>query len=125
MAMETELAHNEAKGTWKGRSDREHFSDLDYHCDKLKAAVRSGMPSERILEFAADVGNHAMFIADDRAALTTAAISTRQREPSYVLPPVRFWRAMLRYPRSYIAIAKAWFARRGLYAASPAPDDTY
>lgn len=93
-AMLHEIRANEYKGDWLTSSERTLRRELDYHVAKLRAAVRAG-DTPRITEFAADVANHAMFVADKQNALWTGAIARRQSEPSYVFPSKSFWFYMI------------------------------
>lgn len=80
--MRYEKSANAYKGGWLGRSKRQHFRDIDYHCAKLKAAVRSG-DAVRVLEFSADVGNHAMFIADQFYGFLPDTLAARPDAPPH------------------------------------------
>lgn len=101
-AMLRELAANAYKGGWLGRGAKHHLRDLDYHVAKLKAAVRSG-DTVRILEYAADTANHAMFLAHDVGSMHEAVRTVREREPDFV-PASRLTYAwlLLRYPRKAV-----------------------
>lgn len=80
-AMLHELKCNAHKGDWltdevtdAPRGNRQMVADLLYHAAKLYAAV---MANERpaALEYAADVGNCAWFVADKMQALDTALLT--------------------------------------------------
>lgn len=66
-AMAAELEANEGKGNWITNQPDDSIEplikDLLYHVAKLIVAVRQDHP-EGILEYAADVGNEAMFLTD-------------------------------------------------------------
>jgi len=68
-AMLDELEKNKSKGGWSEMSPEEAAWELFYHAFKLAYATKTGLPQDAILELAADVGNHSMFIADNAGAL--------------------------------------------------------
>jgi hypothetical protein len=74
-AMSHEIVDNDHKGHWlqdettgEPRQDLDLMGDLLYHAAKLGLAVASGNKTA-ILEYAADVGNCAWFVADKHQAL--------------------------------------------------------
>lgn len=67
-AMSAELKANAEKGTWDAAEPQELLKDLLYHVAKLVLAVGAGNPVA-VHEYAADVGNEALMIADVMAAL--------------------------------------------------------
>ena len=98
-AMLRELDANDYKGGWPGRGARTHLRDLDYHVAKLRAAV-GAEEIVRVLEYAADVANHAMFLADEAGALDPSVVEHRRVEPHYVRPGARVrLRLVARHPR--------------------------
>jgi hypothetical protein len=103
--MLRELAANWYKGGWMQTNRRTHFEELDYHLAKLKAAVRAGDKPERILEFSADLANHAMFLADSEGALTEDVMESRGKEASFVRPNLKVYRRLMWNPRW---IKKGW-----------------
>lgn len=88
-AMRHELAANAYKGDWLTDTDTgEPLDDelmlweLLYHAFKLAAAVTKGN-REAILHYAADVGNHAWFIADKHGALDVALLADHETPIEY------------------------------------------
>jgi hypothetical protein len=77
-AMRNELRANAHKGDWTGASLSELSFEVLYHAAKLELAIREG-DKKAILEFAADVGNGAMMVADVAEALD---LSLASDEPS-------------------------------------------
>ena len=65
LLMQKELDANSGKGDWNAwkPSHRKALAELDHHVAKLQIAVRAGARLST-LEYAADVGNLAMKIAD-------------------------------------------------------------
>lgn len=70
-AMVRELAANRHKGDragWQQMNGREAVNEVLYHAAKLSYALRQyeqgDGPADKILEFAADIGNCAMMVAD-------------------------------------------------------------
>ena len=70
-AMQHQLEHNRSKGDWSQLTGTEdNVWELLYHVFKLIAAMTDEeIDPIAIQEFAADVGNHSMFIADNAGAL--------------------------------------------------------
>lgn len=70
IAMLNEAASNVHKGHWKreGQTAEKHVKQILYHAQKLLIAIEFDN-KEAILEYAADVANHAMFAADISDAL--------------------------------------------------------
>lgn len=69
--MRTELASNAHKGDrpgWLSAGSREMVAEVLYHAAKLSYALRQAEQGDgdpdKVLEFAADVGNCAMMVAD-------------------------------------------------------------
>ena len=89
---------------WDKFSRRRHFFELDYHLAKLKAAVRDGDPV-RVLELAADLSNHSLFLADSEYALTRETFDRRRAEPSFVRPRAGVYLRLMLNPRW---ISKGW-----------------
>lgn len=124
-AMQNELAANESKGDWLARPMSDQVAELRYHVAKLRAAVACDLPDERILEFAADVGNHAMFVADKRLALGHRQVAARAAEQSYVMPPLRFYVVLTSmYPRAITKLWRAWRYQRPVRLAAAAATQT-
>jgi hypothetical protein len=67
-ALRHEVDQNAHKGTWMVEDDT-HVWELLYHAFKLALAHREGNAAA-VLHYAADVGNHAWFMADQHGALT-------------------------------------------------------
>lgn len=67
-AMRRELAANEHKGDWKADGGVDLFEDLLYHAAKLGLALGT-QNRAAVNEYAADVGNLAMMVADVWGAL--------------------------------------------------------
>lgn len=69
-AMSNEAQANAHKGHWKDNDAdvAHHVKELLYHAAKLMTAAEVGDKSA-VLEYAADVANHAMFAADIAGAL--------------------------------------------------------
>lgn len=67
-AMRNELAANDSKGDWSGEDPAAHAWEAIYHACKMALAVRFGHPPA-VLEYAADVANHALMCADCAGAL--------------------------------------------------------
>ena len=80
-AMDRELRANRNKGgpaAWREDGSQRMLTELTYHQGKLANAVQRGNVHE-VLEFAADVANLAMMVADAHGALTKDIVSP----PSY------------------------------------------
>lgn len=90
-AMRREHNANEYKGGWLDRGIKRHRRDLDYHVAKFHAALLRG-DEKRIIEYMADICNHAMFAADDvlREGFEDA-VKARHVEPAYVFPGRGFY----------------------------------
>lgn len=82
-AMIHQLEANRGKGDWAEIKDWDtHVYELLYHVMKLVVCMQSKTrPSDPIAlqEFAADVGNHAMFIADNAGVLERTFESDEQQ----------------------------------------------
>lgn len=84
-AMSHELRANAHKGSWeemKGDADAMVY-EVFYHALKLSLAIKLGMGEAAILEFAADTGNSAMFVADNYGVLDD---QDPQRDPTVFSP---------------------------------------
>lgn len=105
-SMMRELDANRWKGHWllQITTRRAHFHELDYHLAKLKAAIRAE-DDVRVLEYAADLANHAMFLTDDECILTEFNIAKRKAEASFVKPKRRVYAWLAINPRWW---KKAW-----------------
>lgn len=70
LAMSNEALANAHKGHWKDNDAdvAHHVKELLYHAAKLMTAAEVG-DKAAVLEYAADVANHAMFAADIAGAL--------------------------------------------------------
>jgi hypothetical protein len=68
--MRAEARANAHKGHWSDNdaTPTEHVKEAMYHLAKLQIAIEHNNP-EAVLEYAADVANHAMFAADVMGAL--------------------------------------------------------
>lgn len=106
-AMLRELDANLWKGSWLvlDFTRRKHFKEIEYHVAKLKAALAAGDSPERILEFCADIANHAMFLADSEGVLSVHVLDRRRREPAFVKPKLGVYWRLLWNPRW---INKGW-----------------
>lgn len=62
-AMHNELKANEKKGDWAGEDAQQHVHELLYHAAKLSLAVRFSS-KHAVLEYCADVANHALMVID-------------------------------------------------------------
>jgi hypothetical protein len=69
-AMRNEALSNAHKGHWSdnGQTAEDHVKEAMYHGAKLLVAILHG-DKDAVLEYAADVANHAMFSADMMEAL--------------------------------------------------------
>ena len=97
-AMKRELEANEYKGDPAKVSPEELTSELIGHLQKLLWMIHqrtdtgvamwsSPYINARILEYAADIGNLAMFMAHNAESLNEATLRTRTMEKDYVPPP--------------------------------------
>lgn len=64
--MEQRLLANEHKGGWRGCTYEHLFGRLIEECYELMNAVLGNLPADVIAREAADVGNFAMMIADNK-----------------------------------------------------------
>ena len=83
-AMMQELQNNSHKGDWADMPLGQGVHELFYHVAKLGLAAKEiGDHSEAVLEYAADVGNCAMFVADNYGALDTRNITVGHAESNH------------------------------------------
>lgn len=78
-AMTNELKTNAHKGDWSELDGGEGIHELIYHAVKLALAARGGHRAA-VLEYAADVANHAMFVADACGSLDPALLTDEHVE---------------------------------------------
>lgn len=118
-AMLRELQANHYKGGWDAMTRRDHFRELNYHNAKLKAAIRAG-DTLRVLEYAADLGNHAWMAAEFAGALTPVTIWRRRAETSFAKAGWGVYARLMLTPRWFFKGLAGWRHRRD-YEQHPEP----